>query len=124
MAKKRKMDILDVLPPEAIKAVDELGYKFLASRGYDTEGAIESKEKRKELKEALKTNGEVLQYVGGFNKEDKTILVFFEILKDGKRIATSEGIKFIPNVSGGEDGEGREDRESQKRPSSDEIYSA
>ena len=95
----RRIDILDLLPEEAIKAIDELGYKFLASRGYDTEGAIESKEVRNKLKEELKANGEKLQYVGGINKENKTILVFFEIIKEGKRIATSEGIKLIPKPS-------------------------
>lgn len=118
MAKKRKIDILDILPPEAIKAVDELGYKFLASRDYDVEGAIESKEKRKELKKALEANGETLRYVGGVDKENKTILVFYEIIKDGKRIATSEGLKFIPIIpEGGQSGEGREDIASEERPS-------
>lgn len=118
MVKKRKMDILDILPPEAIKAVDELGYKFLSSRGYDAEGAMESKEKRKEIKKALKANGETLQYVGCIDKENKIILVFYEIIKDGKRIATSEGLKFVPTIpEGGQSGEGRENLASEERPS-------
>ena len=50
--------------------------------------------------------------------ENKTILVFYEIIKDGKRIATSEGLKFIPIIpEGGQSGEGREDIASEERPS-------
>lgn len=99
---KRKVDIFDLLPPEAIKAVDKLGYKFLTQRGYDAKGAIGSSKKRAELKKALKANGEELRYVGGVNNEDKTILIFFEILKSGERIATSQGLKFVPKPIGGE----------------------
>lgn len=103
---KRKVDIFDLLSPEAIKAVDKLGYKFLMQRGYDTKGAIKSSKKREELKKALKANGEELRYVGGINKEDKTILIFFEVVKAGKRVATSQGLKFIPKPIGGEQEEG------------------
>ena len=51
---------MDILPEEAIAKVDELGYSFLQTMGYDTEGAIESKEKRSELKKTMKKNGDEL----------------------------------------------------------------
>ena len=39
---KKELDILDILPKEAIEAIDRLGYDFLKAQGYDTEGAAES----------------------------------------------------------------------------------
>lgn len=119
MAKKREITIFDLLPPEAFIQIDELGYNFLAERGYNTEGAMDSNEKRKELKADLKKNGEELRYSGAFDKETKAILVWFEIYKNNEKVATSQGLKFLPRTSeGGENGEGREDRENQARPSS------
>ena len=50
---KKEMDILDILPKEAIEAIDRLGYDFLKAQGYDTEGAMESEVKRKEINKAL-----------------------------------------------------------------------
>ena len=47
---KKEVDIFDILPPEAFAAIDELGYNFLKEQGYDTEGAADSEEKRKEIK--------------------------------------------------------------------------
>ena len=118
MAKKREITIFDLLPPEAFIQIDELGYNFLAERGYNTEGAMDSNEKRKELKAELKKNGEELRYSGAFDKETKAILVWFEIYKNNEKVATSQGLKFLPKPSeGGESGESEENRENQDRPS-------
>lgn len=42
----KKIDIFDLLPEEANRQVDEIGYGFLKENGYDVEGAVESKEKQ------------------------------------------------------------------------------
>ena len=118
MAKKRTIDIFDLLPPEAFVQIDELGYNFLKEHGYDVEGAIESEEKRKEIKKALKANGEELRYSGAFNDETRAILIWYELYRGQEKVATSLGLKFLPKPSeGGENGEGGEDSENQERPS-------
>lgn len=92
---KKEVDIFDILPPEAFAAIDELGYNFLKEQGYDTEGAADSEEKRKEIKKALKKDGKELFYRGAVDKETKAILVWYEIEAEGKCIARSQGIKFV-----------------------------
>lgn len=111
---QRKIDIFDFLPKEAMKAIDELGYNFLAERGYDTTRATESKTQRTKLKKALRVNGEELRYAGAVDNETKAILVWFELWKGKERIATSQGIKFLPKPSEGGDngGEGGQERPS------------
>ena len=93
---KKEMDILDILPKEAIEAIDRLGYDFLKAQGYDTEGAADSEEKRKEIKKALAKDGKNLFYRGAVDSETKAILVWYEIEVKGKCVAKSMGIKFLP----------------------------
>ena len=105
MSGQRKVDIFDLLPEEAMKAIDELGYNFLAEMGYDTTRAIESKTQRTKLKKEMRVKGEELRYAGAVDHETKAILVWFELWKGKDRIATSRGIKLLPKASeGGEDG--------------------
>lgn len=105
--KKKRIDVLDLLPPEAAPQIDEVGFGFLKEHGYDTEGATASEEKREELKRALKANGEELRYFGAIDKDTRAILVWFELHRGKQKVATSSGIKFLPKPSeGGEDGEG------------------
>ena len=99
---KREIDILDILPQEAIDAVDNLGYAFLKALGYDTEGAAKSKEKRNEIKKALKRDNKALFYRGAVDPETKAILVWYELESEGKCVARSEGIKFLPKPKEGE----------------------
>jgi hypothetical protein len=103
----KKIDILDLLPAEAMRKVDELGYSFLQERGYDADGAIDSKIKRAELKKALDRKGEVLRYAGAVDNETKAILVWFELFKGKEKVAVSQGIKFLQREN--ESGEERED---------------
>lgn len=105
---KKKLDVLDILPQEAINAIDKLGYDFLAAQGYDTEGAADSEAKRKEIKKALTKDGKKLFYRGATDKETGAILVWYELESEGKCVARSQGIKFIPKKKEGE-GEGRKD---------------
>lgn len=99
MANKRTIDIFDLLPPEAFVQIDELGYNFLKEHGYNTEGAIDSGEKRKDLKSELKARDEELRYFGTFDKKTKAILVWFELYKRNEKVSTSQGLKFLPKAS-------------------------
>ena len=102
--KKKEISILDILPAESIKQVDELGYNFLKERGYNVEGAQESEEKRLQIKKEMDKRGEVLLHSGVIDKDTKAILLWFEIHnKKGEKLATSSGIKFVPNKVEGED---------------------
>ena len=93
---KREIDILDILPQEAIEEVDKLGYAFLAEQGFDTDGAAESASKRTKLKRELAKQGKNLFYRGAVDPETKAILVWYEIEVKGKCVAKSMGIKFLP----------------------------
>ena len=102
---KKEIDIFDLLPEEAIKKVDEIGYNFLSEQGFDTKGAAESNSKRTEITKELKKQGKKLFYKGAVDKETKAILIWFELYKGKDKIATSQGIKFLPKPSkGGESG--------------------
>lgn len=91
----KKIDILDLLPPEAFKAVDKLGYELLAEYGYDVEGAEGSAAKQDKLRQALRKNGEELRYSGAIDDKTGAILVWYEIYKNGRRATTGRGIKFL-----------------------------
>lgn len=111
---KKEIDILDILPPEAIKQVDEVGYSLLRERGYNIEGAIDSPEKQKEIKLEMKKNKDELIYYGFVDKDTKAILVWFEIHHNKEKVLTSRGLKFLPKPSeGGQGGEGQD----KERPS-------
>lgn len=100
----REIDILDILPQEAIDEVDKLGYAFLAEQGFDTVGAAESNTKRTNLKKALSKQGKELRYAGAVDNETKTILVWYELYKGKERIAVSQGIKFMQKPTEGGNG--------------------
>ena len=104
----KEIDILDLLPAEAIEAVDMLGYEFLAGYGYDVEGAKNSEAKQEELCKALQKSKEELRYSGAVDDKTGAILVWYEIYKNGERVATSKGIQFLPKKeeSDGENGTG------------------
>lgn len=100
----REIDIFDLLPEDANKQIDELGYNFLSEQGYDTRNAIESNSKRTKLKKELKKQGRELLYQSAINKETKAILFWFELREGDKIIATSKGLKFVPKPSEGGEG--------------------
>ena len=107
----KTFDILDLLPPEAIQQVDELGYDLLKQRGYQVEGAIESPEKQKQIKDEMKKRGDQLIYFGMVDKDTKAILIWFEIHNNKKKVLTSRGLKFLPKDEGGQN----EERENKER---------
>ena len=104
----KEIDILDILSSEEIEAADKLGFEFLTSFGYDTEGVMESKEKQKELRRALKANNEALQYAGATDSETGAKVIRFGLYRNGKLIAQSECIHFLPKKENS-DGEDRAD---------------
>lgn len=93
--RKRRVDILDLIPAEATEAVDKAGYTFLAKRGYDAMEAATSDEKRAALAEEMKRRGEVLRYAGAVDSEQGAILVWFELWRGRRRIARSVGLKLV-----------------------------
>lgn len=112
MSKPKEIDILDMLPPEAIEAVDNLGYEFLAGYGYDTEGARDSKEKQKALRKALKENGETLTYAGAIDPDTQKIKVWYFLHKGKELVSTSRAIECVPiKTEEDSDGENRTDQE-------------
>lgn len=104
----KEIDILDLLPADAIEIANKFGFEFLASFGYDTEGAMESKEKQKELRRELKANNEALQYAGGIDSKTGAKAIRFGLYRNGKLIAKSECIHFLPQKEES-DGEDRAD---------------
>ncbi len=102
--KKRKIDIFDMLPEEANRKIDELGYSFLSAQGFNADGAIESEPKQIEIGRELKRQGKELRYVGMVDKTKGAILVWFELYQGKKKIAVSQGIKFMPKSAEGGNG--------------------
>lgn len=92
-----EIDIFDLLAPETIQAVDELGYEFLAKCGYDVEGAGESVAKQEELRKALQEKEEELRYSGAVDDKTGAMMVWFEIYRNGERVAKSRALQFLPS---------------------------
>ena len=109
--KKKKIDIMDILPPEAVEKIDELGYTFLAENGYDTKNASKSAEKRKEIKSEMKKKGEELRYFGAVDNEKKQMIFWYELYRNGEKVCKSRGLKMVREE--GKNGE-QKNRESEK----------
>ena len=103
---KKEIDIFDLLPTEACTAVNKLGFDFLQSQGYKVAGVNKSYKCRARLTKAMKKRGEELRYNSAIDKEQKAILVWFELYKGTEVVAKSSGIKFLPNEREREDEEG------------------
>ena len=95
---KKKIDILDFLPQEAIARVDEVGYSFLRDMGYETEGAVERKSVRDKIARRMKRRCETLVIHKYINRDDASVLVWFELIRRGKSAAVSGGVKFVPKT--------------------------
>ena len=104
---KRKKDILDMLPLEAIKKVDDIGYGFLAEHGYDVKGVTDSRKKRRKLKAELRANSQTLRYSVIYGKDNESAVLFF-ILENakGEIVARSKSMKFVFK---------REERDGEKK---------
>jgi hypothetical protein len=97
--KKRALDFIDLLPVEACEEIDRCGYDFLASHGYNVEGAAQSARKRKKLKAALRADSRTLTH--STIREENAIVIFFALRDtEGNVIAKSKGLRF--KIAGGE----------------------
>lgn len=94
-APERTVDIFDLLPAEAHKRIDELGYKLLADNGYNVAGAAEDEVIRKAISEEMVKRDEYLTYVSAIDSDNGNILIWFKLFRNTELIAESQGIKFI-----------------------------
>lgn len=104
MAKKKKVNIWDLLPPEANRAIDDLGYALLAAHGYDVADANTSKAKRHDLKETMRAKGEELRHATLVDPESGKILFWFELHRGGVLVERSRALQFVPSAKGEADG--------------------
>lgn len=112
MAKKRKVSVLDYVTEEMSNKIDDIGYEFLKSLGYDTEGDRATYSFTNKIKRQLKEHKHALLYQGAYNDKGE-MLVYFQIAELGteksktpKILFTSQGIKFVPKrKDGGANGE-------------------
>lgn len=112
MAKKRKANIFDYVTEEMSNKIDDIGYDFLKSLGYDTEGDRNTYSYSNKIKRQLKEHNHALLYQGAFNNKGE-MLIYFQIAELGteksktpKILFTSQGIKFVPRrKDGGANGE-------------------
>ena len=88
-------EIFDILPQECMVKIDELGYGFLADNGYKTDKCIKFEKRRKQLANAMKRHSEELVYKTAIDSESGRILLWFELIRAGKKVATSRGICFV-----------------------------
>ena len=111
MSKKQKLtSIYDMLTEEAIQAIDEQGFAFLAEHGYDTEGALESKKKQRALLRAMEARNEAIALKEKIDYERRRALFWIELHREGQMIARSQGITFVLGMED-TDGENGTDKE-------------
>lgn len=93
--KQAQPDIFDILGEEATRQMSELGFRFLSEHEYDTEGAMESQDKARELKHLMKARGQELRYRVLANTENGAVLFWYELYSGKELVARSKGIKFV-----------------------------
>ena len=91
----RNLDVFDILPPDAAQAADRAGFEFLREQGYDVAGCRRSYKRRARLKRALRDDRAELTYRSLVDNEAEKILIYYELHKNGERVARSRGITFI-----------------------------
>lgn len=95
MSKKRTIDIIDLLPEDAVLEVTKLGYRFLKENGYDMPSEIPDKVELRELKNEMRLRHESLWYKGSIDSENKKILVWYYLYRNGRKAAQSKGMTFV-----------------------------
>ena len=96
----RKIDVFDILPPEASEVADKAGFDFLKEQGYDVAGCRKSYKRRARLKKALKRDGAELVYKSFVDNDAGKILIYYQLYKKGELVARSRGITFIITKEG------------------------
>ena len=88
-------DVFDVLGAEAAPMIDDLGYEFLESQGYEAKKARRYSDARDKLRKRLKKDRAELRYYTMVDREDGAILFWYAFFKKGRRVAVSKSIKFM-----------------------------
>ena len=88
-------DVFDLLGAEAVPAIDELGYSFLAQQGYEVQKARKYLDERERLRKRLRKDRAELRHYAKIDREDGAILFWYAFFKKGKQVAVSKAIKFM-----------------------------
>lgn len=109
--KKKRHDIMDLVMlagAKAVKAVDELGWSFLAAQGYDVTGwdgedENAAKTVQKRVIEEMQARGENLVYHGVIDNEAPRFAIWYALRRGKKEIAKSAPLQFVqrPQKEGG-----------------------
>ena len=103
MAKTKKPDIMDLVimqGAEAVKAVDELGWSFLAGHGYDVAGwdsedEVTAKAAHDRVAVAMKECGESLAYHGAIDDASPRFAFWYTLRHGRREIARSRVLQFV-----------------------------
>ena len=102
------MDLVKAAGADAVKKVDNLGWRFLADRGYDISGVDgdeeQAAEARKRVAADLYANGEELCHGGAVDNENGHIAVWFSLWRGEEMIARSQVLQLVPPAVGEEGG--------------------
>lgn len=88
-------DVFDILGAEAAPMIDDLGYEFLESQGYEAKKARRYSDARDKLRKRLKKDRAELRYYTMVDREDGAILFWYAFFKKGRQVAVSKAIKFM-----------------------------
>ena len=103
MEKAKKPDIMDLVilqGAEAVKAVDELGWSFLAGHGYDVAGwdsedEATAKAAHDRVAVAMKERGESLVYHGAVDDASPRFAFWYTLRHGRREIARSRVLQFV-----------------------------
>ena len=116
MPKKRKkglseIDILNMLPRDVGERFSALGFEFLKAQGYDTTDAETSSAVQRRIAAELEKNRSTLIHRVVLCSEDKSVVLWFDMLINGRVKASSEKMKvyLIPSEDANNETEDRED---------------
>lgn len=94
----RKLGVMDVVAgsgPDAVAAVDKLGYEFLASHGYEEAVKCTDCSTQDVIRKKMSKRGERLFCHGHFDGEKGVYSVWFTLRRGNKRIlATSKAVRL------------------------------
>ena len=111
MAKAKKPDIMDLVilqGAEAVKAVDELGWSFLAGHGYDVAGwdsedEATAKAAHDRVAVAMKERGESLVYHGAVDDTTPRFSFWYTLRHGRREISRSRVLQFVQREADKED---------------------
>lgn len=97
--KDELMAFLTSLHKEAAGKIDELGYSFLESCGYETKKARKYPNERKALLKKLNADRAELRVNHKIDYEKGSIFFWYTFFKGGRKLAESDAIEFLFDLS-------------------------